>query len=91
MSLADSWANIEQHVKSFAESAVARVEQDLPPVAKFFSEAASNPVLTALAKAENLNALPEALTLAANFIDGLEASIVAAKAAASQPPADVPA
>jgi hypothetical protein len=44
-------------------------------------------VLISLARAANVAALPEALTLAANFIDGLEAALVA-KAAAVQPPAD---
>lgn len=81
MSLAEAWQNIEQHVKSVAESAAARIEGDLPAVAHFVQEASSNPVLLALAQAEHLNALPEGLTLAANFIQGLEASLAAAKAA----------
>lgn len=88
MDIGQAWLNVEQHIKAVAESAVARVEQDLPVVAKFLGDAANNPVLGALARAEHLNALPEALTLAANFIDGLEATLVAK---AAQPPAAEPA
>lgn len=89
MSLIEAWQNIEAHVKAVAESAVARGEQDLPVVARFVQEASSNPVLLALAQAEHLNGLPEGLTLVANFIQGFEASLAAAKAqaVAAQPPA----
>lgn len=88
MSLSESWSNIEQHLKATVESAEARIEQDLPEVAKFLRDASANPVVLALAKAENLSALPEGLALVASFIAGLESLLAAGK---SLPAAPVPA
>jgi len=92
MSLAEAWANIEQHIRASAESAAARVEQDLPVLAGFVSEAASNPVTVALAGAVHLPEAPEVLQVIADMITKADAALAAAKAAgAAQPQAEVPA
>ena len=94
VSLIEAWQNIENHLKADAESVAQRVENDLPEVAKFLGDAAQNPVLLALGQAAHLTALPEGLTMVANFIQGVDASIAAAKAqgaAEAQQPAEPPA
>ena len=91
MSLADAWQNIENHIKADAESVKARLEQDLPEVGKFVSDAASNPVTVALAAAVHLPEAPEVLAVIADQIAKFDAALGAAKAAgaaASQPPAE---
>lgn len=91
MSLADAWANIENHLRADADSVKARLEQDLPEVAKFLGDAASSPVTAALSAAVHLPEVPSALQLVASFITSLDASLGEAKAAgaaaAAQPPA----
>lgn len=95
MSLADAWANIENHLRADADSVKARLEQDLPEVAKFLGDAASSPVTAALSAAVHVPQAPAALAMVAAFIqqlDGvLEAEKAAAAAAAAQPPAEPPA
>jgi hypothetical protein len=83
MNAAEAWQNIEAHLKADYQSVKARVELDLPEVASAIADAASNPVTQALAAAVHLPEVPEAMTLAANFIAGLDAAIGAAKAQAS--------
>lgn len=90
MSLPEAWANIENHLRADAESVKARLEQDLPEVAKFLGDAASSPVTQALAAAVHLPEAPEYLQLVADYIAKLDAVIGTAKAAgaaAAQAPA----
>jgi len=81
MSLAEAWENIETHVKSFAESAEARITGDLPEVAKAVQEVSSNPVTVALSAAVHLPEAPEVLASIADFITKADAALGAAKAA----------
>lgn len=94
MSIADAWANIEAHLKADAESVKARLEQDLPTVAQFVQDAATNPVTAALAAAVHLPEAPEYLQLVADYIGKLDAVIGTAKAAGAAQaaqPAEAPA
>lgn len=88
MSIAEAWQNIESHLKADAESVKARVEQDLPELARFVSEAAANPVTQALAVAVHLPNAPGMLQTIANLIGNVEAALAAEHAAAQQPPAE---
>lgn len=95
MSLSEAWQNIRTHLEADAESVKARLEQDLPEVAQFLSDAAASPVTAALSAAVHLNEVPSALQLVASFIQQLDATLGEAKSAgaaqAPQPPADPPA
>lgn len=82
MSLETAWQNIRTHLEADAESVKARVESDLPEVARFLSEAAASPVTAALAQATHLTAVPEGLAMVAAFIAQADAAIAAAKAQA---------
>lgn len=94
MSLIEAWQNIEAHLKASAESAVARVETDLPAVAKFIADASASPVVTAIAQAEHLGGATEFLATIAGMITAFDQQLGAAKAQAAadaaqaaQPPA----
>lgn len=95
MSIETAWQNIRTHLEADADSVKARLEQDLPEVAQFLSDAAASPVTAALSAAVHLNEAPSALQLVANFITSLDATLGEAKAAgaaqAAEPPADPPA
>ena len=81
MSFADAWQNIENHVRQEAESVKARLEQDLPEVAKVVADASSNPVTVALSAAVHLPDAPEVLATLADMIAKADAALGAAKAA----------
>lgn len=87
MALAEAWQNIKAHLEADAESVRARIEQDLPEVAKFVQDAASSPVTAALSQAVHLTEVPEALAMVATFIQNLDAAIGTAKAQAAAQPA----
>ena len=81
--LLEAWQNIEAHLKASAESAVARVESDLPAVAKFIADASANPIVTAIAQAEHLGGATEFLATVAGMITAFDQQLGAAKAAAA--------
>jgi hypothetical protein len=93
MGFMESVQNIEQHLKTFAEDAAAKLEQDLPVVAGVASQLASNPAFAALSAAAHLNAAPELLASLADWIAKADAGLAAAKAqgAAEAQQAAVPA
>ena len=91
MSLAESFANIETHLKAEFESVKARIEQDLPDVGQFVQDAASNPVIAALSAAVHLPEAPEVLATIADLIGKADAALGAAKAAAAPPEPPAPA
>jgi hypothetical protein len=94
MSLTEAWQNIEQHVKSFAESAAQVIEQELPVVGKLAEQASANPAMVALLSAVHLPQAPELLAALADTINKIEEGLAAAKAAGqaeAQPPAGTPA
>ena len=94
MSVAESFENLKTHLEAEFASVKARIEQDLPEVGKFVSDAAANPVTLALSAAVHLPEAPEVLQVFAAMIEKADAALGAAKAAgaaeaqqAAQPPA----
>lgn len=81
MDIVQAVENIRQHLETFAAEAKAKLEQELPVAAAFANAAASNPAFVALSSAVHLNAMPEVLQLAADYITKLDQTIGAAKAA----------
>lgn len=81
MGFIESVENIGQHLKTFAEDAALKIEQDLPVVAAAAQQMASNPAFAALADAAHLNAAPEMLAALAEWITKADSALAAAKAA----------
>lgn len=88
MGLAESFKNIEQHLIADAESVKARIEGDLPEVARFVQDASTNPVVLALSQAVHLPDAPEVLQGLAALITSADNALGAAKAQAAAPAPD---
>ena len=91
MSVEQSFENLKTHLEAEFASVKARIEQDLPEVGKFVSEAASNPVTVALAAAVHLPDAPEVLQTIADLITKADAALGAAGSAAAPPAEPAPA
>lgn len=91
MSVEQSFENLKTHLEAEFASVKARIEQDLPEVGKFVSEAASNPVTVALAAAVHLPDAPEMLQVIADLITKADAALGAAGSAAAPPAEPAPA
>lgn len=71
---------LKQHLEAFARSAAEKIEQELPVLGSFVQQAATNPVVIALANAEHLNGAPEYLQALATEIQKIDAFIGSEKA-----------
>lgn len=89
---------IEEHLRSFLESAKQVAEVHLPQVQALAEQASGNPAVMALLNAVHLPGAPELLQGLADEIGKIDQALADAKAAgataatlAAQPPAEAPA
>jgi len=98
MSLTEDIEAMKSRFESLKASLTQHLEQDLPALANFAAQAASNPVTVAIANAEHLPDAPQSLEMLAALITKFDADLGEQKAAgaaeaqaAAAAPADVPA
>lgn len=81
MSISEDIEAMKQRFGQLEASVKQHLEVDLPALAGFATQAASNPVVAALAAAVHLPEAPEVLEMLASLVTKVDASLGAAKAA----------